>query len=51
MGVILTRLAGFPLDQKAELVSTVNGQHLSELENSFAGITPCSIRIRRSDQY
>ncbi len=45
-GVILIRLAGLSADQKAKIVSSAISKHSSELQGSFAVISPGIIRIR-----
>jgi len=46
-GVVLIRLAGLSPILKAEIVSNAIGQHVAELPNAFAVITPGVIRIRK----
>ena len=47
-GVILVRLEGLPPLTKAGIVAAMIGKHQSELNQSFAVITPGITRIRRS---
>lgn len=46
-GVVLIRLAGLSPTKKAEITASFFAQHLDELMESFAVITPMGIRIRR----
>ena len=45
-GVVLIRLAGLSPSRKAEIVVSAIEKHEAELKDSFAVITPGSIRIR-----
>jgi len=47
-GVLLLRLAGLPVAEKAELLVATLATHELELMGSFAVVTPRTIRIRRS---
>jgi predicted nuclease of predicted toxin-antitoxin system len=46
-GVVLIRLSGLSLANKAEIVSRVINQHAEELLGAFTVITPIAVRIRR----
>jgi predicted nuclease of predicted toxin-antitoxin system len=46
-GVILLRLAGLPVMEKADLLIATLAEHETELCESFAVVTPKTIRIRR----
>ena len=47
-GVVLVRLAGLSPQKKAEVISVVTQQHISQLAHNFTVITPQTIRIRKS---
>lgn len=47
-GVILVRLAGQPVDAKADLLLATFAEHAAELPGSFVVISSGSIRIRPS---
>lgn len=48
-GVMLLRLAGQSAARKAELVTSVVGEHEPELAGAFSVLTATTLRVRRAD--
>ena len=46
-GVILIRLAGLSLEQKAQMVSAAIAEHGAEMAGAFTVITPHLVKIRK----
>ena len=47
-GIVLVRIAGLSQKRKADIVASAMKRHSSEFRQTFAVITPNSIRIRRN---